>query len=297
MKALVLAALVACSSSSPRPVPQPPDPMVARLDAAIDAAIATHIVGTVVIVARDGKVIYTRAAGFADREAKTPMREDMIFRLASMTKPIVSVAALALVDQGKLALDDAVTKYLPAFRPKLADGREPVITVRHLITHTSGLGYHFIVGGAYDGVSDGLSEVGRSAAENLAVLATKPLRFEPGTKWEYGLSIDVLGEVVAKAAGKPLPGAVMDLVLIPASMGDTAFVMTDRARVATPYAYGRPPVRMAEAHEVGLGPGISATFSPERLFDASSFPSGGAGHGRHRARIRLHSSRRCGPAS
>jgi CubicO group peptidase (beta-lactamase class C family) len=223
--------------------------------------------------------VYARAAGHADREAKTPVREDTVFRLASMTKAIVSVTALALVDRGKLSLDDPVTKWLPEFRPKLADGREPVITVRHLLLHTSGLGYTF--GEALDGpyhkaeVSDGLAEPGLSAEVNLKRLASVPLLHEPGTKWKYSLSIDVLGEVVARAGGAPLPEVVKRLVTGPLGMTDTAFT-ADPARLAVPYDAGSPPTRMPEPYDRKRGDRV-VRFSPARIFDAKSFPSGGAG--------------------
>jgi CubicO group peptidase (beta-lactamase class C family) len=173
------------------------------------------------------------------------VRDDTVFRLASMSKPIVSVAALALIDQGKLSLDDPVTKWLPDFRPRLADGREPVITVRHLITHTSGLGYKFLE--AADGpyhkaeVSDGIAEPGLTAAVNLERLASVPLLFEPGTSWSYGLSIDVLGEVIARAGGRTLPELVEQLVTGPLAMTDTRFTVTDRGRLAWPTHRARRP--------------------------------------------------------
>ena len=97
-----------------------------RVDAAVERAIAEkRIVGAVVLVNQDGKEAYARAAGQLDREASVPMPREGIFRLASFTKPIVAAAALALLDQGKLRLDDAVTKWLPDFRPKLRDGTAP----------------------------------------------------------------------------------------------------------------------------------------------------------------------------
>ncbi len=283
--ALVVAALaVACSSPrSPMvAVPAAADPVLGkRVDAVLDRALAEQqVVGAVVVIARDGKIVYSRAAGFADREAKLPVRDDTQFRLASMTKPIVSVAALALVDQGKLSLDDPVTKWLPDFRPRLADGREPVITVRHLLTHTSGLGYKFLepADGPYHKaeVSDGLAEPGLAADVNLRRLASVPLLHEPGTTWNYSLSIDVLGEVIARAGGDTLPAVVQQLVTRPLSMPDTVFVVTERARLAWPYAGGTPPVRMTEPYDMSMM-GISARLSPARIFDPASFPSGGAG--------------------
>jgi CubicO group peptidase (beta-lactamase class C family) len=287
MRSLILAvAALAFACGAPAQAPAPTIPKAAdavlgkRVDAVIDKLVGDQLVGVVVVIARDGKIVYERAAGFADREAKLAMREDTLFRLASMTKPIVSVAALALVDQGKLLLDDPVTKWLPDFRPKLADGREPVITVRHLITHTSGLGYKFLQppDGTYHKaeISDGLAEPGLSAEVNLRRLASVPLLHEPGTTWFYSLSIDVLGEVVARAGGATLPEVVARLVTRPLAMADTAFVVTDRARLAWPYAAGNPPVRMTEPHDMSMM-GASVRLSPARIFDPASFPSGGAG--------------------
>lgn len=112
-----------------------------RMDAAIDAAVAEdRIVGTVVVVAQGGEVVYARAAGMADREAGRPMTADTIFRLASVTKPIVTAAVLQLVEDGRIDLDDPVTDWLPDFRPAL-DGETPVVTIRQLLTHTAGLNY------------------------------------------------------------------------------------------------------------------------------------------------------------
>ena len=282
------ALLFACKSPARPPaeaipaIPAAPDPALGqRVDAAIDKALAEQqLVGVAVLIARDGKVVYSRVAGFADREAKLPVREDTQFRLASMTKPIVSVTALALIDQGKLSLEDPVTKWLPHFRPKLADGREPVITVRHLLTHTSGLTYKFLepADGPYHKaeVSDGLAEPSLAADVNLRRLASAPLMHEPGTTFNYSLSIDVLGEVIASAGGASLPEVVKRLVTGPLAMADTMFTVTDRARLAWPYAAGTPPVRMTEPYDLSMT-GTSVRFSPARIFDPASFPSGGAG--------------------
>ncbi|WP_224363323.1 serine hydrolase domain-containing protein [Hyalangium versicolor] len=254
-----------------------------RLDRAIDQALADRrIVGTVVVVAQDGKIVYERAAGLADRESKRPMKKDEIFRLASMSKPIVSVAALKLVEQGKLRLDDPVSKWLPDFRPKLADGREAVITVRQLLTHTAGLSYGFFEPGGDGpyhraGVSDGLDEPGLSLEENLKRIASVPLSYEPGKQWGYSVATDVLGAVVAKAGGAPLPRVVEQLVTAPLGLPDTGFTVKDVARLATPYADGKPePVRMGDPQVVPFG-GAGARFSPSRALDPRSFPSGGAG--------------------
>lgn len=252
-----------------------------RLDSVIDAAIAEErIVGTVVVVARDGEIIYRRAAGFADREAKRPVALDTIFRLASMTKPVVSAAALALVDQGALGLDDPITKWLPTFRPKLKDGRAPTITVRHLLTHTAGLDYGIDepADGPYHRarVSNGIDQPGLSLEENLERLAQAPLYFEPGSAWRYSLATDVLGGVVAKAGGGSLPDVVRRVVTEPLGI-DLAFQVSSPDRLATPYMDASPrPARMADTQGVKVGGG-EFTFAPQRMFDPRSYPSGGGG--------------------
>lgn len=258
-------------------------PLTQRLDAAIDRAIADRrIVGTVVVVMQDGKVVYRRAAGQADREAGRAMEADAIFRLASVSKPIVTAAALALVDQGRLKLDDPVTKWLPDFRPKLADGATPVITVRQLMTHTAGLSYGFFEPeeGPYHraGVSDGLDAPELGFDEELRRISKAGLVYRPGTRWAYSLGIDVLGAVVAKASGEPLPAAVEHLVTGPLGMPDTGFAVTDRARLATPYADGPgAPVRMGELTVIPFAGMAGVRYAPGRVFDKRAFPSGGAG--------------------
>jgi CubicO group peptidase (beta-lactamase class C family) len=255
--------------------------MKRRLDAVIDAAISEQrIVGTMVIVARDGGVVYRRAAGFADREAQRPVRDDTLFRYASMTKPIVSTAALALIEAGKLGLDDPVAQWLPAFQPRLADGRTPAITVRQLLTHTAGLTYNFFEpeDGPYHRakVSNGFDDVRISLDENLARISQAPLAYEPGTRWGYSVATDVLGGVVAKAGGGTLQEVVRRLVTGPLGM-EATFPVEASARLATPYADGTPSaVRMSDPQAVPFV-GSPIIFSPSRSFDERAFASGGAG--------------------
>ncbi len=291
-----LTALAACgstSTSSTTPAADVPAPTVA-LPEALDAALAARIdpvieaalreqrlVGAVVLVARDGKLVYHRAAGLADREAKAPMREDTIFRLASISKPFTATAALALVDRGELSLEDPLAKHLPELAFKTADGQAASITVRQLLTHTSGLGYPF--NEAPDGpyhkanVSSGLDQPGLSFAENARRLASAPLVAAPGARFHYSLSTDVLGELVARANHSTLPEAIEQLVTAPLGLRDTGFTVVDRARLAAAYSDGAPqPLLMTEGGVVKLGDG-GAPFAPSRAFDASSYPSGGAG--------------------
>jgi CubicO group peptidase (beta-lactamase class C family) len=254
-----------------------------RLDSTVDRALAQgRIVGAVVIVMRDGKVIYHRAAGFLDREAKTSMSEDAIFRLASSSKAITSAAVMALIDQGRLGLDDPVIKWLPDFDPKTPDGSIPAITIRDLLTHTSGLSYPFWE--ADDGpyhraqVSSGLDQPGLGMDEELRRIKTAGLIFVPGTDWRYSLSIDVLIAVIAKAGHRSPSDAIRELITGPLAMADTGFEVADVRRLAVPYFNASPwPKRMADVQDVNFeGIGI-LTLAPSRLFNAASFPSGGAG--------------------
>lgn len=253
-----------------------------RIDAVIDRAIAEErIVGAVVLLMQDGVVVYRRAAGLADREAGVPMREDAVFRLASVSKPIISATFMRLVQDGRVSLDDPVTRWLPTFRPRLADGEAPTITLHQLLTHSAGLSYRFLEpeGGAYArlDVSDGLDQPGLSLAENLERLGEAPLVYAPGTSWRYSLSIDVLGAVIVEASGMSLPEAVRESVTGPLGMTDTGFEVTEPGRLAVPYVDGVPrPVAMTAEVSAPLGDG-QVRFAPGRILDPTSYPSGGAG--------------------
>ncbi len=253
-----------------------------QVDRVVARALAENrIVGCVVIVAQGGKVLYNKASGLADRENNLLMQKDTIFRLASMTKPLVSVAVLRLIDQNILRLDDPVTKWLPDFRPRTADGKIPIITIRHLLTHTAGLNYSFFENkeGPYHRlkVSDGLDDTGISLDENLNRIANAPLLFAPGTAWRYSLATDVLGRVIEKAAKQDLDSAVKELITKPLAMNDTEFTASHPERLATPYADAKPaPLRMPSFYQLPSGPG-TINFSPARALDKKAYPSGGAG--------------------
>ncbi len=257
-------------------------PIESRLDAVIDGALAERrVVGAVVLVARNGEPAYRRAAGLADRETGVAMREDVIFRLASITKPIVTAAAMRLVERGVIALDEAVTRHLPSFQPALPDGTQPAITLAQLMTHSSGIGYRFWepAESAYHrlNVSDGLDQPGLSLAENLGRLAQAPLLFAPGTAWRYSLGIDVLGGVMEAVTKRPLPDIVRDEVMAPLGLADTDFGVVDRTRLAAAYADGPDaPVRMEGTTTLTMDEGV-LRFTPDRIFDPASYPSGGGG--------------------
>jgi CubicO group peptidase (beta-lactamase class C family) len=247
------------------------------IDAVVDEALeAGRVVGAVVLARDHGESVYARAAGYADREAGIPMALDTVFRWSSLTKPVVAATALALMEHGRLDLDDPVTRFLPDFQPRLPDGSAPTINVWHLLTHTAGLAYPSLAPDdpyVAAGVSSGLDQPGMSMQENLRRIASAPLSFRPGTAWRYSVATDVLGAIIAVVHGMTLADAVATHITGPLGMRDSAFVVREPARLAVPYADGNPrAVRMGELHRVE-----EWVFSPARAFDQRSFQSGGCG--------------------
>lgn len=255
-----------------------------RVDAVIEHALAAkRLVGAVVLIAHRGQVMYQRAAGLADREAGRPMRVDALFRLASVSKPIVSTAAMVLVAQGRLALDAPVTSWLPEFRPALASGQVPTISLRHLMTHTAGLTYRFFQpdGGSYARaqVSDGMDDSPVTLEENVARIALAPLLHAPGSAWAYSIATDVLGAVIARVTRQPLEQALAALVTQPLGMNDTAFTAVDPQRLTAAYADGATaPRRLLDVDHVPFLDGSAGfSLSPRRALEPAAYPSGGAG--------------------
>lgn len=260
-------------------------PAPTPLDAAIDAALdERRLVGAVVLVSHRGRERFRRAAGWADRERGTAMRDDALFRLASVTKPLVAAATVALAARRVVDLDAPVTHWLPDFRPRLPDGSTPNITLRHLLSHQSGLGYRFLDAAAdgphaQAGVSDGMDDSGITLAENLRRIAQVPLQFAPGSAWFYSLGVDVAGGVLEAATGRSLDEVVRETVTGPLGMADTAFHAREPARLATPYVSDTPePHALAEGEVVPVYPDtVGIRYSLARALDAQAFPSGGAG--------------------
>lgn len=256
-----------------------------KLHKTIEQAInAERIVGTSIIVAKEGEIIFEKYAGWADRENKKPVNENTAFRLTSMTKPLVSCAALALVEKGLMQLDDPITNWLPDFTPQF-NGRRAYITLRHLLTHTSGLSYGFLSANNEPylsaGISDGFDERTLSLEENLRRLANVPLMFEPGTNWCYSLSTDVLGAVLEKICQQPLPEIVRHYVTKPLDMVNTGFTVIDPERFAKAYADSLEPGGKARPMQVsdqvllsGCGP---IHYAPGRINNPNAYFSGGSG--------------------
>ncbi|AYD43661.1 beta-lactamase class C and other penicillin binding proteins [Yersinia kristensenii] len=265
--------------------PTQPELLAIRINAVIDKALAEQrLVGAVVMVALNGETHFNRAAGWANRENEHPMATNTLFRFASISKPIVSTAAMVLVAQGKLDLDGDIRRWLPDFQPRLADGELPQITVRQLLSHTAGLGYRFVEAdenGPYAraGISDGMDQSTITLSENLRRLAQVPLYYAPGTAWAYSLAIDVLGAVIEQVYGQPLDKAVRALVTGPLQMDDTDFFAHDVSWLATPYVNDIPAPHPLQEGEIAVvfPDTVGIEFSPARALNRDAFPSGGAG--------------------
>ena len=227
-----------------------------RLDAAIKTGVDKgEIPGAVVLIARNGSVAYFKSFGYRDREAKVPLERDAIFAIASMTKPIVSLAVMMLIEEGRLNLADPVFRHLPEFKDvkvgverKDASGKVDLVlevpqrpmTVQDLLRHTSGITYGIfgksMVKDLYNGAK--VLDAAQSNAEMVAKLAQLPLQFQPGTTWDYGMSTDVLGRIVEVVSGQDLPTFVEQRITRPLRMPDTGFWVDSakHVRIAFPQA-------------------------------------------------------------
>ena len=262
-----------------------PVQLASRIDAVLEQTLHDQrLVGAVVLVAHRAKLIYQRAAGLADREAQLPMREDALFRLSSVSKPIVSVAALALIGQGKLNLDDDISRWLPYFKPTLSDGQPATITVRQLLSHTAGFTYGFLEsdqGGPYRdaGVCDGMERSNLTLEENLRRLSHAPLLYPPGSSWGYSIATDVLGGVIAAVTGTSLAAAIDALIAKPLGLRDIGFGVFDASRLSPAYLNDQAqPRRMKGLEVVAVFEGTAGIkLEPSRALDPKAFNSGGSG--------------------
>ncbi len=242
---------LACIAGTAEPSPV----RLARLTEAFDNEVRTGIIpGAVVLIEQHGRPVYFKCFGVRDVATKTPMTPDTLFALHSMTKPITSVAAMMLIDDGKLSLDDPVARYIPAFasmkvgidvvtadgKPflKLVPANRPV-TIRDLLRHTSGITYEYIgsdlITSAYTDAKLFAGNVDNKLfAERIAGL---PLSSQPGTVWRYGHSTDVLGRVIEVVSGKSLFAFERERIFVPLGMTNTGYggpTDADRARMAKP---------------------------------------------------------------
>ena len=260
-----------------------------RLTAELDGYVAAgKLAGGVLWVGRRGQPAYVRAFGQRDVESRAPMREDTMFRIASQTKALVSTATLMLQEEGKLLIADPVSKYLPEFRettvavPKAGGGYDIVkarrpITVRDLLTHTSGVSYG--AGPAADrwnaaGITGWyFADRKEPIRETVSRMAALPFDAQPGERWVYGYSTDILGALIEQASGQSLDELLRSKIFMPLGMNDTYFYVPEskRDRLATVYSLGTTGRIERTPDQGGMVSQGSYASGPRRSF------SGGAG--------------------
>jgi len=257
---------------------------------ALDATFVTDIeramhVGCVALVAHRNEVIYHKAFGHRDRAKDLPMTEDTIFRIYSMTKPVTSVAVMMLVEEGKVGLDDPVGKYLPALAElrvapsraarRVDENAEPTaaerpITIRDLLRHTSGLTYGFFGNTPTDQAyrAAGILTTQSNLQELIDALAEIPLLYQPGTRFHYSVSVDVLGRVVEVVSEQSLDEFFAERIFAPLGMRDTFFTVPQNKRE-----------RLAEMYTPAAGGKLVPADPMEswRFVNANDFHSGGGG--------------------
>ncbi|MEM7280862.1 MAG: serine hydrolase domain-containing protein [Pseudomonadota bacterium] len=227
-----------------------------RVDQVFEEAVDKgQVAGGVVLITRHGQMAYHKTFGLADIASKKPMEHNAIFRIASMTKAVTTVAVMQLHEQGRFQLYDPVSKYIPEFKnPTVATFDETgtlidtkpadkEITINHLLSHTSGISYPFIPSPLQTiyvnaGVIDGLTEKPVRLEEQMKLLAKQPLLFNPGERFHYGLNTDLLGYLIEVVSGKSLADYFEDKIFSPLNMHDTGFYLDDSRedRLVTLYA-------------------------------------------------------------
>lgn len=243
------------------------------------------IVGALTVVARRGKLVHFATTGHADLEANKPLRGDAIFRIYSMSKPITTVAAMMLYEEGRFQIDDPVAMYLPEFKDVQVYGEggalvkpKSPMTIRHLMAHTSGLTYGFFGNTTVDQQYRAANLLGSDStlAEFTPKLAKLPLLFHPGEQWNYGVNTDVLGRLIEVWSGLTLDEFLRQRIFKPLGMHDTGFDVPAAKieRFTTNYQWGANPLALGEAagkRTVGDHPSKSRYASPAKFF------SGGGG--------------------
>jgi CubicO group peptidase (beta-lactamase class C family) len=255
--------------------------VTAAMQAAVDKG---DTAGVVTLLFRHGVVAQVIAVGWQDLAAKTPMRRDTIFRIASMTKPIVAVATLVLIEEGRIGLGDKAEKYLPelANQTLLANPTDPLAgakpspratTVLDLLTHRSGIATPDTAPGPLTAAFKEADAAGRAAGPDdwIKRVGALPLAYEPGSRFNYGSSFDVLGVLIARASGKPLPDLLDQRIFTPLGMKDTSFFVPagKMPRLATNYGMPDPGT--------GKRPVTDQPGPDSRWAKPPAFPSGAGG--------------------
>ena len=265
-----------------------------RVNQQLEKLVHTEqLAGAVTLIARRGRVAHWTAVGWQDKENRIPMKRDAIFRIASMTKPVTSVAVMLLYEEGHFRLTDLVSNFIPEFRDmrvliESEDGQGEVntvpaersITIHDLLTHTSGITYqsNSKLGGRYNaaGITNGLLEDSRSIGENVKALAAIPLLHQPGERFTYGLNVDVLGYLVEVISGLSFDQFLQKRLFQPLQMTSTHFFINEKnaARLATVYARQEGNLQRETREKINETGMIYSTSYPVK---GSGYFSGGGG--------------------
>ncbi|MFY0600163.1 MAG: beta-lactamase family protein [Cyclobacteriaceae bacterium] len=251
---LVIVLLFGCqssknpSSTNPNNATTAEEKVLIKIDSTMNSYIESNqLAGIATMTMKEGKVIQEKAYGYADIESKKELKKTDIFRIYSMTKPIVSLAILKLLEEGKFKLDDPISQYAPEFKDLMVyeNGQtvepERALTFRHLFTHTSGFSYGW--GSSYVDSLYRTSELlmpNGNLKEKVAKLVTIPLKSHPGTKWEYSISIDVLGYMIEVLSGQELDQYLKENIFNPLEMVDTDFYTPKEKINRLTTVYGKP---------------------------------------------------------
>lgn len=238
------------SESSPQSVGMSEERLAAIDNMLTQCIEKKQIPGAVALVARNGKIVYYKAFGMADNEAGRDLKRDDIFRIASQTKAITATAVMILWEEGKFRLDDPISKYIPEFKnAQILDSlnandttyftspAKGEITIRHLLTHTSGIGYGFIDNNEFRkiyqkaGIIDAFTITPVTIEENIKKLAKLPLHHNPGERFTYSEGLDVLGYLIEILSGKPLDDFFQERIFDPLGMNDTYFYLPDSKKI------------------------------------------------------------------
>ena len=257
---------------------------LARIKPFMQSYIERHrYAGVTTLLARRGRVVHCEHVGFQDRDSKTPLSDDTIFRIYSMTKPIISAALMTLYEEGRFQLTDSISKYISPFRKTkvlqgtVSEGRvvdlvRPV-TIRDLLTHTAGLTYNFLEDSPVSELyrsANLMSNAERSLESVISELARIPLAYQPGTAWHYSMATDVIAHLIEVLSGQPLQDFLQRRLFSPLDMNSTGFSVPtgEYHRIAT--MYGHPDITTSTLSRI-----VSAWKSGfnERIDVAATYPS------------------------
>jgi len=297
---LIGAGAIAVALYAPAPAFSP-EARNAKLDQVLRELVEGHSTpGIVVLILQNGQPVYSRGVGVREVGSVALIGETDMFRLASMTKAVTSVAAMILIEEGKIGLNDPVSRFLPEFanlRVRGPDGTEGPAsrppTIRELLTHTAGFSYNFInnprlINAYRDArVTDGLDQPEVTTAEAMRRLASVPLGYQPGTGWEYSLATDVLGAVIEKVSGASLGAFVTERIARPLHIQN--FVFSAPENIRSKFVQVTRPAQVTGALGTGYVPVVgleavpfpatkgTANLDPNRAFSPTAYNSGGGG--------------------